>query len=91
MEHPTRIPDRLGDTPKILDLFLTSNSSAYDLSKRRCLWRFASTSWGNPRRYYADFPRNDYCFRVRDPSLCSERITEVMVSGIEAYIPHAFS
>ena len=29
MEHPTRIPDRLGDTPNILDLFLTSNPSAY--------------------------------------------------------------
>ncbi|MPC33803.1 hypothetical protein E2C01_027167 [Portunus trituberculatus] len=27
--HPTRIPDRLGDTPNILDLFLTSNPSAY--------------------------------------------------------------
>ncbi|MPC67033.1 hypothetical protein E2C01_061194 [Portunus trituberculatus] len=29
MQHPTRIPDRLGDTPNILDLFLTSNPSAY--------------------------------------------------------------
>ncbi|KAK8385199.1 hypothetical protein O3P69_012186 [Scylla paramamosain] len=25
VQHPTRIPDRLGDTPIILDLFLTSN------------------------------------------------------------------
>ncbi|MPC56069.1 hypothetical protein E2C01_050019 [Portunus trituberculatus] len=24
VQHPTRIPDRLGDTPNILDLFLTS-------------------------------------------------------------------
>ena len=29
VQHPTRIPDRLGDTPNILDLFLTSNPSAY--------------------------------------------------------------
>ncbi|MPC11278.1 hypothetical protein E2C01_003939 [Portunus trituberculatus] len=29
MQHLTRISDRLGDTPNILDLFLTSNPSAY--------------------------------------------------------------
>ncbi|MPC34496.1 hypothetical protein E2C01_027888 [Portunus trituberculatus] len=29
LQHPTRIPDRLGDTHNILDLFLTSNPSAY--------------------------------------------------------------
>ena len=31
VQHPTRIPDRLGDTPNILDLFLTSNPSAYSV------------------------------------------------------------
>ncbi|MPC29408.1 hypothetical protein E2C01_022638 [Portunus trituberculatus] len=74
VQHPTRIPDFLGDTPNILDLFLTSNPSAYavtlsfplgssdhnlisvscpnspippqDTPERRCLWRFASASWG---------------------------------------------
>ena len=119
VQHPTRIPDRLGDTPNILDLFLTSNPSAYavtlssplgssdhtlitvscpiapippqDPPRRRCLWHFASADWGSLRGYYADFPWNDYCFRVRDPSLCAERITEVIVSGMEAYIPHSFS
>ncbi|MPC43292.1 hypothetical protein E2C01_036936 [Portunus trituberculatus] len=29
VEHSNSIPDRLGDTPNILDLFLTSNPSAY--------------------------------------------------------------
>ena len=29
VQHPTRIPNRLGDRPSILDLFLTSNPSAY--------------------------------------------------------------
>ncbi|MPC32898.1 hypothetical protein E2C01_026232 [Portunus trituberculatus] len=29
VRYPTRIPNRLGDTPDILSLFLTSNSSAY--------------------------------------------------------------
>ncbi|MPC62231.1 hypothetical protein E2C01_056314 [Portunus trituberculatus] len=119
VQHPTRIPDRLGDTPNILDLFLTANLYAYaftlsfplgssdhnlisvscpissippqDPPKQRCLWRFASTSWGDLRRYYADFPWNDYYFFVRDPSQCAEYITEVIVSGMEAYIPHSSS
>ena len=29
VQFPTRIPDHLGDTPNILDIFLTSNPSAY--------------------------------------------------------------
>ncbi|MPC55539.1 hypothetical protein E2C01_049479 [Portunus trituberculatus] len=29
MQHPTHNPDLLGDMPNILDLFLTSNPSAY--------------------------------------------------------------
>ncbi|XP_050709244.1 uncharacterized protein LOC126994048 [Eriocheir sinensis] len=31
VQHPTRIPDHLGDRPNILDLFFTSNSSAYSV------------------------------------------------------------
>ena len=119
VKHPTRIPDRLGDTPNILDLFLTSNPSSYsvklfsplgssdhnlisvscsfspvpsqDPPKQRCFWHFNSAGWDDLRQYYADFPWNDYCFRSRDPSLCAERISEVIVSGMEAFIPHTFS
>ncbi|MPC45763.1 hypothetical protein E2C01_039469 [Portunus trituberculatus] len=29
VQHPIRIPDRLGDTPNILYFFFTSNPSAY--------------------------------------------------------------
>ena len=105
MKFPTRIPDRLGDTPNIFYFFLTSNPSAYsvklsyplgssdhnlisvtcsitpvqlqDPPKRRCFWHFK----------YPDFPLDDYCFHARDPSLCAE----VIVSGMELYIPHTFS
>ena len=35
-------------------------------------------------------PVNDYYFRVRDPSLCAGRMTEMTVSVIETYIPHTF-
>ncbi|MPC33157.1 hypothetical protein E2C01_026501 [Portunus trituberculatus] len=33
VQHPTRIPDRRGDTPNILDFFLTSNPSAHVSTK----------------------------------------------------------
>ncbi|MPC63990.1 hypothetical protein E2C01_058099 [Portunus trituberculatus] len=46
-----------------------------DPPKWKCLWHFASASWGDLRSYYAAFPWNDYCFHVRDPSLYAERIT----------------
>ncbi|MPC11553.1 hypothetical protein E2C01_004221 [Portunus trituberculatus] len=118
VQHPTRIPDRLGNTPNIPDLFLTSNPSLYAVTlsfsvgplrsqphicilsffsnsssgfpKAEVPWRFAFANWGDMRRYYADFPWNDYCFRVRPSSLCAERITEVVVSGMESYIPYSF-
>ena len=41
-------------------------------------------------QYYSDFLLYDYCFFVRDPSLCAKCITEAIVSGIESYIPHTF-
>ncbi|KAL7629919.1 UNVERIFIED_CONTAM: hypothetical protein RMT77_019962 [Armadillidium vulgare] len=117
---PTRIPDRLGDEPNILDLFLTSNPSPYTVklfpplvssdhllisvscpvssslpqerpppSARRRFWHFGATNWSDLRLYFSDFPWNDYCFRGRGPSECAERITEVILSGMEAYIPYS--
>lgn len=61
-------------------------------NQRRCRY-YASAKWEDIRQYYTDFPWNDNCFRVRDPSLCAERIREVIISGIsvmEANIPHSF-
>ena len=118
LQFPTRIRDRIGDTPNILDLFLTSKPSAYsvklssqldssdhnlisvtcsiaperpqDLPKRRCFWHFSYAKCEDLRQYYLNFPWDDYCFHVRDPSLCAERIRELIVSIMESYIPHTF-
>ena len=86
-----------GDTPNILDLFLTSNPSTCSVKlssqnppKRRCFWHFNYAKWEDLRQYYSDFPWDDFCFHVRDPSLCAERITEIIISGMELYIPHTF-
>ena len=119
MQLPNRISDCLGDTPNIIDLFLTSNPSAYSVNlsfplgssdhnlisvtcsitpvqpqnppKRTCFWHFNSAKWEDLKQYYSDFSWDDYCFHVKDLSLCAERITEVIISGMELYIPHSFS
>ncbi len=62
-----------------------------DPPKKICFWRYASVRWDDLRMYFSDFPWNDYCFCFKDPFLCAQRITEVNVSGMEAYIPHTFS
>ncbi|MPC38906.1 hypothetical protein E2C01_032423 [Portunus trituberculatus] len=117
VQHHTRVPDRLGDPDNILQLFFTSNPSAYAVtpvfsigplrsqlhicilsyfsspfsgSLKALLWHYASACLGDLRRYYADFLWNGYCFRVRGPSPSAERITEMIVAGIESYIPHSF-
>ncbi|KAK3884497.1 hypothetical protein Pcinc_011235 [Petrolisthes cinctipes] len=118
IQYPTRIPDRLGDQPNILDLFLTSHPSAYtvelfsplgssdhnlisvscpiapikplDPPRKRRLWHYSAANWDDLRQYFNDFPWNDFCFRGRGPSECAARITEVILSGMEAYIPYSF-
>src|ERR1700755_643843 len=121
VQLPTRIPDRLGNEPYLIDLFLTSYPSPYTVklypplgssdhllisvsssvssglpqerpppSARRRLWHFGAANWSDLRLYFSDFPWNDYCFRGRGPSECAERITEVILSGMEAYIPYSF-
>ena len=118
VQHPTRIPDRLGDSPNILDLFLTTNPTAYsvklfsplgssdhnlisstcpiapvrpvDPPKKRRLWHFREANWEALRQYFSDFPWNDYCFRGREPTVCASRITEIILSGMEAYIPFSY-
>ena len=62
-----------------------------DPSKQRYFWHFNSAKWEDLRQYYSDFPWDDYCFHVKDPLLCAECITEVIISGMELYIPHTFS
>ncbi|KAL7632739.1 UNVERIFIED_CONTAM: hypothetical protein RMT77_016940 [Armadillidium vulgare] len=59
-------------------------------SARRRFWHFGATNWSDLRLYFSDFPWNDYCFRGRGPSECAERITEVILSGMVAYIPYSF-
>ncbi|MPC35063.1 NAD-dependent protein deacetylase hst2-1 [Portunus trituberculatus] len=66
--------------------FLQNGSPKEEVTQAFCICHL-----GDLRRYYADFPWNYYCLDVRNPSQCVERITEVLVSGMETHIPHSFS
>ena len=39
--------------------------------------------------FLLDFPRNDYCFRTQDPDLVATAVSEVVDSGMTAYIPYS--
>lgn len=63
-------------------------SSACYLSKRICFCHYTLTSakWSDLRLYSSDIPWNDNYFHARDPFVCAQRITEVVVSGTETHI-----
>ena len=39
--------------------------------------------------FLLDFPWDDYCFRSGDPDVVAPLVTDVMVAGMEAYVPHS--
>ena len=51
------------------------------------LWHYRSADWLNLRNFYLDFPWNEYCFSANDTSVCADKVSEVIMAGMEAYIP----
>lgn len=48
--------------------------------------------WEKRRTFlFSGFSLNEYCFQEWEPSLCTQRIVKVIVSGTKAHIPHIFS
>nr|CAI5821407.1 unnamed protein product [Callosobruchus analis] len=74
--------------PEGFDIIWLKMSSKNN-SKFICyIYRPPSTKWDDLRDYYQSFPWNDVCFKSMDPTACAREITEVLMSGMEAYIPH---
>lgn len=61
-----------------------------DPPKTRCFWHHASARWEDWGCTFPDLLLNDYRFRVRDSSVHAQRITDMIVSGMETYIPRTF-
>ena len=53
----------------------------------RRFWHYRSADWSSLKEFYSEFPWEDFCFASDDTSVCADRVTEVIMAGIEAYIP----
>ena len=54
---------------------------------KRLLWHYGRAQWSALREYFFDFPWGEHCFAGRDASDAALRITEVILSGMECFIP----
>ena len=55
-------------------------------SKRK-YWHLNKADWNNLRNFFSDFPWVNYCLLCGDASVSAKRITEVILAGMEAFIP----
>ena len=53
------------------------------------LWHFENTRRADMSNFFVDFPRNDYCFRTRDPDPVATAVGEAVDSRMKAYIPYS--
>ena len=53
-------------------------------------WHFNTADWTGLQNFFSDFSWRDYCLSSGDVSISAERIAEVIVAGMEAYIPFSF-
>lgn len=90
--HYVHLISHLGvpDQNLISALGLIAPVQPQDLSRKRCYRQYGSARWKDQMQYILYFPWNDCCFNVRDSSLCAQRITEVVVSGMKARISSTF-
>jgi len=54
---------------------------------KRLLWHFGSAQWSALREFLIDFPWDDCFLASRDASVVADSITEVILAGMEAFIP----
>lgn len=55
---------------------------------RRVVWHYNKAKWDELREFYAEYPWHATCFNIEDVSQCAEAVTEVILLGMELYIPH---
>lgn len=54
--------------------------------KKRCVCHYTSFQWDDLRMYYSNFLLKDYCFQIRNLSVYTQSITELIFSVREGYI-----
>ena len=58
---------------------------------KRILWKFSSADWDGLRSFYASLPWNDICFRSDNVDYAVSSVSELILEGMNLYIPHQAS
>ncbi|XP_059056926.1 uncharacterized protein LOC131850642 [Achroia grisella] len=55
---------------------------------RRRMWHYKSADWDRLREFYASYPWKQHCFASEDVDTCTAAVTEVILAGMECFIPN---
>nr|CAH7732737.1 unnamed protein product [Callosobruchus chinensis] len=68
--------------------FPSATDVSAEIRPSRKIWHYGDADWNGLRDFFSSFPWNDVCFAKHDVSTVCSEITEVILVGMEAYIPH---
>lgn len=74
---------------KLISASCTLDSCVKEVHKPRTIWHYRSANWDDLKEHFLSFPWLEVCFRSNDPSVCAREVTEVILAGMEAYIPYS--
>lgn len=89
LEYTSSVTSPLGNSDHSL-VTLSLKSIPANSTKRippRRIWHFRSAQWDDLRIFYSSFPWGDYCFKNKDASQSAKSISEVIIMGMELFIP----
>nr|CAH7728856.1 unnamed protein product [Callosobruchus chinensis] len=68
--------------------FPSATDVSAEIHPSRKIWHYGDADWDGLRDFFSSFPWNDVCFAKHDVSTVCSEVTEVILVGMEAYIPH---
>nr|CAH7758695.1 unnamed protein product [Callosobruchus chinensis] len=68
--------------------FPSATDMSTEIRPSRKIWHYGDADWDGLRDFFSSFPWNEVCFAKHDVSTVCSEITEVILVGMEAYIPH---
>ncbi|KAA5676903.1 hypothetical protein F3G23_29600, partial [Klebsiella pneumoniae] len=64
-----------------------SRPSRRTTTRYRRVWQYLSADWDGLREFYASYPWGRFCFSSADPDVCADRLKDVVLQGMELFIP----
>ncbi|XP_045500113.1 uncharacterized protein LOC123697614 [Colias croceus] len=56
---------------------------------RRRVWHYKSADWDEMRTFFSSYPWGRVCFSAEDPSTCADSVADVILQGMELFIPNS--